>query len=227
MTSSGSSWAAETAALFAKEWRCELRSRHGLHTVGLFAFTTLLVIGLSLGPMGAGEATRPVLPVLLWILLLFAAAAGLPRAFVHEEEAKTATALRLAARPSCVFAGKALYNLTLIVALEILVVPLFLAMLQLPVERPGELIAALAAGGYGLAIGSTLVAAMVAQARARGPLFAVMAFPVLLPLLRLAVVASLGAVLAAPTGGALLQTVLYDAILTVAGLMLFPLVWNP
>jgi heme exporter protein B len=185
------------------------------------------VIGLSLGPAGASEAARPTLPVLLWILVLFAAAAGLPRAFVHEEETRTATALRLAARPSSVFAGKALYNLTLVLALEALVTPLFLAMLQLPVERPGELAATLAAGGYGLAVGSTLVAAMVAQARSRGPLFAVLAFPVLLPLLRLAVVATLGAVLAVPTGGALLQTVLYDAVLTVAGLMLFPLVWNP
>ena len=55
--------------------------------------------------------------VLLWIILLFSAAAGLPRAFVHEEETQTATALRLAATPSALFCGKLLYGLTLTLAL--------------------------------------------------------------------------------------------------------------
>lgn len=225
--SNASRWTAETGAVFAKEWRCELRTRTGLDTIALFAFTTLVLVSLSLGPLGAAPTMRPVLPVLLWLILLFAASAGLPRSFVAEEETHTATALRLAARPSCVFAGKALYNLSLLLALELLTAPLFLAMLELPVARPWSFAAALLAGGYGLAVGSTLVAAMVAQARARGPLFAVLAFPVLLPLLRLAIVATSAAVLGEEAGSTLVQVLLYDGVLTVAGLMLFPAVWNP
>jgi heme exporter protein B len=168
-----------------------------------------------------------LLPVLLWIILLFSVAAGLPRAFIQEEESQTATALRLAATPSALFCGKLLYSLTVVAALEILVTPLFLALTSLKVASPGMLAAALAAGGYGLAAGSTLVAAIIAQARAKGTLFSVLAFPVLLPLLLIAVELTRGAVAGDAADVALLQLLLYDASVTVAGFMLFPVVWNP
>ncbi len=222
-----SSWTAEAGAIFGKEWRLELRTRYALNTVGLFAITTLVVVSISLGPVGASEEARPFLPVLLWLILLFAASAGLPRTFVHEEEIGTAIALRLTARPSSLFCGKALYNLTLILSLELLITPLFVAMLQLPVVSPFELLLTLILGGYGLAVGSTLIAAMVAQARARGTLFAVLAFPILLPLLKFAVEATIGTVTNEPSEALLSLILSFDAMLTIGGLMLFPVIWNP
>jgi len=223
-----STWAAEAMAVFAKEWRCEFRTRYALNTLGLFAFTTLVVVSVSLGPLGVSVSQgTAVLPVLLWIILLFSAAAGLPRAFVQEEETQTATALRLAATPSALFCGKLLYGLTLTLALEALITPVFVAMTSLDVKSPGLLAAVLAAGGFGLAAGSTLVAAIIAQARAKGTLFSVLAFPVLLPLLLIAVELSRHAVAGDPADVALLQLLLYDASVTVAGFMLFPVVWNP
>jgi len=223
-----STWAAEALAVFAKEWRCEFRTRYALNTLGLFAFTTLVVVSVSLGPLGVSTSRgTAVLPVLLWVILLFSAAAGLPRAFVQEEETQTAAALRLAATPSALFCGKLLYGLTLTWALEALITPVFVAMTSLDVRSPGLLAVVLAAGGFGLAAGSTLVAAIIAQARSKGTLFSVMAFPVLLPLLLIAVELSRGAVAGDPAGVALLQLLLYDASVTVAGFMLFPVVWNP
>ncbi len=223
-----SSFVAEAAAVFLKDWRTELRTRYALNAVALFAVTTLVVVSLGLGPLGAvGGDRAAILPVLLWLILLFAASAGLPRSFAHEEETHTATALRLAARPAAVFCGKLLYSLTLILAIETLVAPLFAAMLQLPVESPGKLVAALAVGGYGLAAASTLVAAIVAQARGKGALFAVLSFPVLTPVLLLAMAATRTAVGGGADDGALLQALLYDASVTVGGLMLFPPIWNP
>lgn len=223
-----SSWLAETRAVFAKEWRGELRTRYALNTILLFALSTLLVVGLALGPLGTRPLEREaVLPVILWVILLFAAAAGLPRSFAIEEETHTATALRLAATPSALYCGKLLYALTLLMALEALVVPLYLAMVQLPIARPAPLVAALAAGGYGLAAGSTLVAAIVAQARGKAALFSVLAFPVLVPLLLLVVALTRAAVGGDPAPDALRQLLLYDGSVTIAGLMLFPVVWNP
>jgi heme exporter protein B len=112
--------------------------------------------------------------------------------------------------------------------------------MNLDVARPGLLVATLAAGGFGLAAGSTLVAAIIAQARGKGTLFAVLSFPVLLPLLLLAVELTRGAFAGggAPgqgglqgglggAGVALMQLLLYDGAVTTAGLMLFPVVWNP
>jgi len=80
----------------------------------------------------------------------------------------------------------------------------------------------------------------IAQARGKGTLFAVLSFPVLLPLLLLAVELTRGAFAGggAPgqgglqgglggAGVALMQLLLYDGAVTTAGLMLFPVVWNP
>ncbi len=226
--SAASLWLGQAAAVFVKEWRCELRTRSALNTLALFALTTLVVVSVALGPMGARSSERAaVLPVLLWLILLFAATAGLPRGFVHEEETHTATALRLAARPSALFCGKLAYSLALVLALEVLVTPLFLVLMQLGVASPGLLLATLAAGGYGLAAGSTLIAAMIGQAQSKGTLFAVLSFPVLLPLLIFAVQLSRAAVSGEPPGDALMVLLLYDGSLTVASLMLFPVIWNP
>ncbi len=228
MSHTTSSWLAEALAVFAKEWRTELRTRYALNTLGLFAVTTLVVVSISLGPLGAATAERTtVLPVLLWVLLLFAVTAGLPRAFVHEEEAHTATALRLSATPSALFCGKLAYSWTVVMALEALVTPLYLAMMQLPVASPGVLVLSLLLGGYGLAAGGTLVAAIISQARSTGTLFSVLALPVLLPLLVLAIELSRAGIAGDFVPVVPRQLLLYDASVTVAGLMLFPAVWNP
>jgi len=228
MSGQGSSWAAEAAAVFVKDWRCEYRTRYALNTLGLFAFTTLVVVSVVLGPVGAAPAlANTVLPVILWLIVLFAVTAGLPRVFVAEEETHTATALRLAATPSALFCGKLGYGFTVVLLLETLIAPLFLVMVQLEAQRPGLLAVALLAGGYGLATGSTLVAAMVAQARSRSALFAVLLLPVLVPGLLFAVQLTRAAIGGEPAGVELQMLLLYDGTLTVAGLMLFPSIWNP
>ena len=221
-------WAAEALAVFAKEWRCELRTQVALNTLGLFAVTTLVVASVSLGPLGVSKAQgSSLLPVLLWLILLFSVAAGLPRAFVQEEESQTATALRLSATPSALFCGKLLYSLTLVAGLEALITPIYVTIMNLAVASPWLLVTALAAGGYGLAAGSTLVAAIIAQARSKGTLFSVLSFPILLPLLILVIELTRNAVLGDPAGMALGQLLLYDASVSIFGLMLFPVVWNP
>jgi heme exporter protein B len=227
---SASRWLASAAAVFHKDWRCELRSRTALNTLGMFAVTTLVVASAALGPSGGGndDADRfAMLPALFWLILLFAATAGLPRAFVHEEETHTALALRLSATPSALFVGKAAYALTLLYLLEALIAPPFLALTGLTVVDPRLFLLTLLAAGYGLAVGSVLIAAVMAQARGPSSLFAVLAFPILLPLLLLAVELTRSAVLGASAGVALPQLLLYDASVTVAGLMLFPTAWNP
>ncbi len=223
-----SGWVAEAVAVFGKDWRAERRARHAVATLVLFAVTTLVVASLALGPVGASPGERSdIAAALLWILLLFAAAAGLPRVFVHEEESRTAAALRLAARPSAVFAGKLAWVISLLALLEALAAPLAVALFDLSVARPIELVVALAAGGLGLAAATTLLAAIVAQGRGATTLFAALAFPLLVPLAVLAVAATRTALGGGDAGGALVQLVLYDGSVVVAGFLLFPVIWNP
>ena len=223
-----SAWAAESATIFVKEWRCELRTRHALATLGLFSVTTLVVASFVLGPIGNdAELAARVVPVLLWLILLFAASAGLPRVFVHEEESRTAIALRLAARPSALFAGKLLHVVTLVVAIQAIVAPLAVVLFDLKIESAARLIAALGAGGLAISAATTLLAAIVAQGRGASTLFAVLALPVLLPALALAVAATRTAFGPLAEPGVLQLLLLYDGSVVVAGFLLFPAIWTP
>ncbi len=127
-------------------------------------------------------------------MLLFAALSGLARAFVREEEAGTANALRLAAPATAVYAGKWLFNTALVLAVEAVSVPLFLVVLPPQTVNFGLLIGVLVLGGLGLAGAATFVAALIAQASSgKSALFFIVAFPVLMPLLLMAVQATVGA----------------------------------
>jgi heme exporter protein B len=144
----------------------------------MFAVTTLIAVSFSIGSFRIGDAEQPFLyAVLLWIILVFSALSGLSRSFVKEEEAGTMDVLKLSARPQSVFLGKLFFNLTLLGALELLIVPLFILLMNYNIASPALFVAMVISGGFGLGAGTTIVAAMIAQASARGALFSVLSFP--------------------------------------------------
>jgi heme exporter protein B len=218
-------WLAAVQAICVKDLRAEFRTRYALGAIGLFAVTTLTVISFALGPYGLEQE---LLVALFWVVLFFSAMAGLARTFVHEEETRTAPALRLAAAPGAVYLGKFLFNLILLLLLEVLVVPLFVVMMGLEVEHAGFFFLILALGDLGLAAVTTVIAAIVAQASARGALFTVLAFPLLLPLL----ISSIQGSRLTLTGENLAEiwphlqvlTAYAVAMITIS-LMIFPLIW--
>ena len=90
-------------AVFRKDVRAELRTRYALNALALFAVSTVVAISLGVGPLTRSADLPLIHAALLWIAILFAAFTGLARAFVQEEEARTAAALRLAAPPNAVY----------------------------------------------------------------------------------------------------------------------------
>ena len=177
-------WLPGVLALLKKDLTCELRSAAASTAVGMFAVVTLAVVSY-----GVGQA--PLEPVvqsgLLWTVLFFSSSVGLSRTFVKEEETRTAIALRLTATPSVVFGGKLLFNCVLMLALSVILVPLFIVFFAVDPVSPGLFILYILLGILGLSGASTIVAAIISRARVKGPLFGALAFPVLMPLLLLAV----------------------------------------
>jgi len=225
-----SSLVSETVAVLAKELRSELRSRVALNAVGLFALTTLVAVAYQIGPYRIHEEDRPhLLAALLWIILFFAALSGLSRVFVKEEDAHTAKTLRLSARPLAVFAGKLLFNLLLLVALESCIVPLYLALMAYSIAGVWGLIAVLVTGSVALATTTTLVAAIIARASGSGTLFAVLTVPIALPLLVVLIQGTRAAAADAEFSVVLpaLQAIVSLAgVQLVASFFLFPVVWH-
>jgi heme exporter protein B len=218
-------------AVFVKDLRSELRTRYALNTLVLFAASAAVAVSLGVGFIGLRRTEEALLiqAALLWIALLFAALNGLSRGFVHEEETRTITALRLAAPPIAVYLGKLLFNLVLLAILDIVTTILFIILVRVEVGSPLAFVLVLSAGGVGLATATTILAAIIARASFKSALFAVLAFPLLVPVLIVAIQSTARAL---DTGGVVavlpaVQFLLAYALATfVASLMLFRFVWE-
>jgi len=170
------SWASETAAVFGKEMREESRNRYAAYTMLLFCMIVLAVVSFATHGAAAGPQVNAAL---LWITLFFSAMTGLSRSFIKEEERGTMELLRCAAAAGPLYAGKALFNLLLQALAALALTPLFCILLNVNPGNPALLAAVIAAASLPIAAMSTLVSALVSQSRARGMLFPVLAFPVL------------------------------------------------
>ena len=220
---------AEAAAVAAKDLRTEFRTRVALNSLGLFALTVLAAVSYTVGPYRITAEDRPfLLAVLLWIVVFFAALAGLDRSFVKEEESHTAPLLRLAASPTAVWLGKLVFNLLLIYALMAVLVPLYCILMGYRIELVGGFVQILVLGGYTLAVVTTIIAAIIARALTRGALFSVLSLPLLLPLLIFLIQGTAGAAEGtAETVSNTIRAVLsMGGIMTIVSAALFPVVWS-
>ncbi len=219
----------EAVAIWVRDLRSEFRTRYAVNAILMFALTTLIAVSFSIGSFRIGDAEKPFLNgVLLWIILVFSALSGLSRSFVKEEEAGTMDVLKLSARPQAVFLGKLFFNLTLLGALEIIIVPSFILLMDYEIASPGFFAAMVISAGLGLGAGTTIVAAMIAQASARGALFSALSFPLLLPLMITAIKGCERAALGVDPAGwpEVRIAVAYVVIMIIMSLFLFPLIWE-
>lgn len=220
---------AEALAIAAKDLRTEFRTRVALNALGLFALTVLAAVSYTVGPYRIAAEDRPfLLAVLLWIVIFFAALAGLDRSFVKEEEGHTAPLLRLAASPTAVWLGKLGFNLILIYLLMAILVPLYCILMGYTIVAVGGFVLILVFGGFALAVITTIVAAIIAQALTRGALFSVLSLPLLLPLLIFLIQGTTGAAEGSTEtiSNALRAVVSMGGIMTVVSALLFPIVWT-
>ena len=213
-------------AVFLKDARLEVRTRYALGALGLFVAASLVLLRLALG---RGEVAPDVAAGLLWIVILFAAAVGLGRSFVAEEERGTVLLLQLALPPSAVYAGKLAFNVVLTLALCVAAAGGFFVLVPLAVRAPGLLLAALGLGAVGLAGTTTLLSAILARTSGGSPLLAVLAFPLLVPLL-FSGVALTGLALEGATWAEAAQDlwalVGFAGLMITASALLFEFVWR-
>jgi len=214
-------------AVFEKDIKLELRARYAINMLLLFALGALVVMAFAVGPT---PLSARVQAALLWTVLLFAAAVGLGRAFISEEERGTMLLLQLNLRPGAVYAGKLLVNFALLLALNLVAVGAFAVLLRVQVAWPGLLALTLVLGSIGLAGATTLLSALIARAAGgRGALLPVLLFPVLVPLLLSAVEATRSALLVAEGWAAatdeLLTLVGFGGAVITAAVLLFDYIW--
>ena len=221
------SWLLSAVSIFRKDWQSELRTRYAISALAMFVITTISIILFSLGSEGASPAA---LSGMLWVVIFFAAMSGLSRTFVAEEERGTAMTLQLMAAPSAVLLGKLLFNLVLVLALNSVTVVLYGALISGFIIRTYSIfLVTIALGSIGLAVASTIIAAIIARANTKGTLYPVLSFPILLPLLLTVInatrLASEGA-LFEEAYGEFQVLISYIAVVIATSYMLFDYVWK-
>jgi heme exporter protein B len=166
-----------------KDLTVEVRSREVAYTTLFFAVSCLLVFAFALvregrAPEGAGEG-------ILWATLTFAGTLALGRTFERERQSETLRALLLAPVPrAAVYVGKLVGIVGLLLAVEVVLVPLVTLFFGAPLlRRPLWLAGILLTGTIGFAAVGTLFAAMLVRARSRDVLLPVLLYPVVVPVL--------------------------------------------
>lgn len=213
-------------AVFKKDLFLELRTRYAINTLLAFTGTALLLILFTLRAEQMDPTPRSGL---VWIIILFAAMAGMARSFVLETDQKTWPLLRLNANASDVYTGKLLYNFLFLLTLNIITFILYLFLLGMEVVNSFYLVTGIIFGALGLAAVTTMTSAMISRADRRGAVFSVLSIPLLVPLLliltrmtRVALVEGTD-----PTAlNDLMAVIGYAGVTITAGILLFDFIWD-
>lgn len=214
-------------ALFQKDFHSEIRTRYAINSLAMFVIVAISVILFSIG----NESISPALTGgLYWVVIFFSAMSGLSRAFVSEEERGTTLTLQLIASPTTIFTGKLLFNLILVFLMNIVITLLYsMLFAEFVIQNFLLFVLTFILGNIGIAISSTVIAAIIAKAGSKGTLYPVLSFPILLPLILTSVQLTSFAIDGIPTSEAVFElaiVVSYDIIMISASYMLFDFIWK-
>jgi heme exporter protein B len=172
---------ASIIAVVMKDVKSELRARYTMNALLMFVVVSVATILFALHE---DELNPEILSGMFWVVIFFSAMSGLSRIFVSEEERGTTMTLQLIASPTAVYFGKLIFNATLTLILSTAVTVLYLlAFPAFLIKSPNIFVITLLLGSVGFAAATTIIAAIIAKASAKGILYPVLSFPVLLPLL--------------------------------------------
>jgi heme exporter protein B len=217
-----SSFFHQVLAIVAKDIAAELHTREMVSAMLVFAVLALLVFSFALDLGGA--MARAAAPGVLWATVAFAGTLGLSRSLAREQQTGCMDGLLLAPMDrSAIFLGKALGNLAFIGIVEAVLLPLFSALFDTPLLRPGVLVVT-ALGTVGYAAVGTLLAAIAINTRAREVMLPVLLLPLAIPVLIAAVQATSWLVEGgtfAEVGGWVRLLVAYDLIIVAVSVLTF------
>lgn len=185
MLNTWASFGRQVMLIVGKDLRCELRTRQTWTAMGMFALLVLVVFNFAFDLRVANAAA--VAPGVLWVAFVFASILGLGRTITAERDHGAMDRLLLCpVDRKAVYLAKVLGNVCFIGAVEVVAVPIFAIIYNVPILS-GALIPIVALGTVGIAGIGTLFAAMAENARAREVLLPVLLFPLLVPVVIAAV----------------------------------------
>ena len=167
-----------------KDIRCELRSKQTWTGMALFALLVLVIFNFAFDLRVDNKAA--IAPGVLWVAFVFASLLGLGRTIAAEREKGSLDRLLLCpVDRKAIYLAKLLGNMLFIGVVEIVALPVFAALFDVPLF--GALLPIVLLGTLGIAGIGTLFSAMAAATQARELLLPVLVFPLIVPVVIAAV----------------------------------------
>jgi len=209
-------------AIIWKDLQAEFRSR-GLFSA-MLVFSLLIILIFNFALELDIKTRQSVTAGVLWSTFAFAGTLGLNRSMAIEKDRGCLDGLLLApVDRSAIYFGKMISNLTFMLIVEFIVLPVYSVLYNINLFQPGLLLVILL-GSIGYVGVGTLLAAMSVQTRTRDILLPILLFPVIIPVLLAAVKASNGYLDGAEFSEILLPLnilIVYDIIFISVAFMFF------
>jgi heme exporter protein B len=168
----------QTLAILWKDIRCELRSKQTWTSMGLFALLVLVIFNFAFDLRVDNKAA--IAPGALWVAFVFASLLGLGRTVAAEREKGLMDRLLLCpVDRKAVYLAKLLGNLLFIGVVELVALPIFAALFNVPLF--GELLPIVLLGTLGIAAIGTLFSVIAAATQAHELLLPILVFPLIVP----------------------------------------------
>jgi len=168
-----------------KDLQLEWRAKDSINGMLFFSLLVVVVFSLAFDPTAYPAIARQISGGLLWVGLLFASMTALNQSWSRELRNNVLDAQRLAPSPaSTLFLGKALANFLFVIAVEIVLAPVFAVFYNLhPLGQTWKLLFILPLGTWALVVNGTFFAALSLRTRNRELLLPLVLFPIAMPAL--------------------------------------------
>jgi heme exporter protein B len=210
-----------------KDLRLEWRSRDSINGMLFFALLIVAVFSLAFDPTSYPTTARQISGGVIWVAILFASVTALNQSWTREQRNQVLDAQRMAPSPaSTLFLGKALANMLFVLAVEVVLAPIFIIFYNLhPLGNTWLLAIIMPLGTWALVVNGTFFAALGLRTRNRELLLPLLLLPVSLPAI-LAMVQSTAGILTGDLDPIQInlwirQLVAYDVIFTTICILLF------
>jgi heme exporter protein B len=210
--------------IMAKDLRAELRTKEAVNASFAFALVILVLFSFAFDP--TEETTREISGGLLWIVFAFAGTLILNRSFARELANDCLDALISAPiSGAALFLGKALANYCLLLAVELVSLPVFGVFYNVRWTRQfWPLMLVLALTTWGLTVIGTIFSALTVNIRLREVMLPMLIYPIMVPALMGAMRLTMELMAGAPLGGDsmtwLKMLIGFDVIFTAVSLVL-------
>jgi heme exporter protein B len=177
----------QVLTIAGKDLRSELRTKETINASLSFSLVILLLFSFAFDP--SSDQVREIAGGLLWLVFAFAGALILNRSFARELPNDCLDALLSSPTSGAeLFAGKAICNFVLLLAVECFCLPVFGIFYNVRwTGRLPLLFLVLVLGTWGLTVIGTMFSAMTVNLRLRELMLPVLAYPMMIPSLMAAI----------------------------------------